>query len=467
MTLTLTSARTSLPQRPYALRPAPPSLSFAGWSNVQQGTIKLFDTINREYLYSFFALDIVALWLTRIVTGLVVGRQTVNLLENTSHPQSLSAQTPFQLWRNQLWANAQGLNWNNAWETFKREALTGPGCLLLPTLAYEAARRLSNNHTQEMAYPWLQRLHHAAQAALASPTASKGALTAPSWIKATLQEFFTPMASNDALASLRALPLNESLLNQTPRSVGGRPNSQTIRQLMAPYHSSKHLPTTFGHWLDQWMAHYAHRVHHELKSPDATRSHTRQSLHQIAQSHGNDLEAIWQGITRHQGNALQGLDKEGLLPLRLLESTRISHTAGQSPTLHLKGTLHTHCSIQEFTRALKNFSDYWLDLAPKTTPVSKSSLLTQSQQYVSRLVRIKGLATLAGMAIGGLWLYFLPRFVQNSKSYPAARLLNGSGQAVPNQTLASPLTSLQPPSHNPLLMAPVPMTPLFARRPTP
>lgn len=414
---------------PMAPQPATTAPHFAGGGSVLQRmgnkTIKLFDAINREYLYEFLLLDIVALWVTRIVTGLIVGRIAVNTLLQPN-PAS-NADTPFQLWRHDLGANIKGLNWGNAAEILKREALTGPGLIVIPSFMYAATRALTRNHTQEMHYGWFQKFHLAFQAGVHSMDSAKDAQPIQELVKSTVRQFFSPMAQDDALATLRNLPLTDAtMLRQMPRSHIQLkvPDNRTLGDVLRPYGTSH--STTMGEFLEAWVHRYANKVETIIHQHGGDRSKARKALQELASTLGEDLDAVWRGVTRHNGNALTHVAREGLMPLRELHAS--VPLFKQQSSLAVEAVIDKKwVSIEAFTKNLGHFSDYWLDVLPKATTNKASQLLSNASAYANKLTRIKGLTTLTGMIIGGTWLYFLPRFTQSGKSYPAARLFQQTG----------------------------------------
>ena len=450
-----TSMPTYGPQ-PLAVMANPAAPHFAGGGSALQrmgnGTIKLFDAINKNNLYQFFALDVVALWITRIVTGLAVGRIAVNAL-NEANPAA-KADNPFQLWRHDLAENIKGLNWGNSWEILKREGLQGPGSLLLPTVAYGATRWLTRTHIQDMNYGWLQKLHLAFQSGASASGALADTPTIPQLVKNAVNQFFTPMTANDKLAQLRALPLlDTTMLRQMPRAHISLdvPDTRTLEAVLKPYGTNP--IKTVGEFLDHWTHRYATQVDSIIKEHGGDRLKAKKELTHLAHTLGDDLDAVWRGVTRHNGNALQHVVHEGAMPLRELRA--------QPPLFRRQQQLHVIASIKEtslstFSKSLGQFADYWLDVLPK--PAAKPSvgeLLSKAGAYVNKVTRIKGLITVVGMIIGASWAYFLPHLTQSSKSYPAARLFKQAGAPMPEATAPQPVLP-----QGPSALATLPLQPM-------
>lgn len=105
------------------------------FGNVTDGMARMFKPITEQFVYGFFAQDVVALWIPRIINALRRGRIPYNPQEDPA----IREKKPLQQWLHSIYMNTKGLNYSNATEETLREVETGPGLLVAQSILYGLA----------------------------------------------------------------------------------------------------------------------------------------------------------------------------------------------------------------------------------------------------------------------------------------------------------------------------------------
>ncbi len=115
---------------PSGYRAATVKLSNPKFSGFSDGAASIFKPITEQYIYGFFAQDVVALWIPRIINALRRGRNAYNPNEDPN----LREGHPIQQKLHALYMNVKGLNYPNCIEETSREVETGPGLIVAQSI---------------------------------------------------------------------------------------------------------------------------------------------------------------------------------------------------------------------------------------------------------------------------------------------------------------------------------------------
>lgn len=407
--------------------------------------IDFFNKVNTSFFYQLFMLDIVGLMMTRAVSGLVIGREKYEAYKD-------SARRTRDNWAQKAHAlkeNFIGLNWMNAGETFIREATTAPGCLLLPSFAYLAVQKHLKGKAQEIKQSEFNQLFDGFINSLKENEASNlssakkgGPKTLASTATRFLNELFdTTGQNNTALARLKKLALTPANDAQLDAYQALSRDAQLKKAIAVPEEILKHytatsgnlatqgkgkIPKTVGEFLTAWTQQWSASLEASQTGAPITRS-----LKDLS----NDFSTLFeQHIQRaYQPEALKRNDITVRLFHRLKQTGDSLSGEIKPTTINTKGLLSNLERFGDFMK--QTFRSHAKDIkaGKKATDLIAHAVKSQKQLQLYKLF-----GTIAALAIGGGWLYLVPKMAQWNKKYPAIRHLKniatgGASEANPNK----------------------------------
>lgn len=389
------------------------------------GVIEFFNKVNTSFFYQLFLMDFIALFVTRVSSALVIGRDKYDALSD----QLRHTRNGMQQQLHQLGETMKGLNWDNAKEAVVREGLTAPGCLLLPSLAFLATQKLLGGQAQEIKQRNFNALYDGLMTHLQQVPESNLAQTN----KALLSQLLDA-THNPELAKLKALSVKagDSKAIQQFKLL---PRSHQLKQLVIPeallknYGVNNQLPQTIGEFLDQWKARWVAAVdaQHAGVKPEV-------SLTQLT----DDLDRLF-----HKHVLPVTSDK----PLKrgVLNMGRFVRNSAESG--HIQGEFKViEQPIQSTLKNLSRFTDFVRQTYRQAAKAGGETLLHHATQARHTLMHHKFFTTLVGLAISAGWLYLVPKLSQSHDKYPAIRHFKealASSVKNPNSEKAQALLSQQ------------------------
>ncbi len=386
------------------------------------GLLKIFNLISEEYLYAFLALDVVALWITRILKGLDRGKITY---DPKTDPKAKDMGPWEQLkytWRK----NIQGLNWANAREEALREILTGPGALIMPTLVYAYARNKYKGSAMQLGYPAMVEMKntyidHLSRSHLNGIT---GKISAKEYTR-NLSDFVVNLF-DDPHGLHRKDPkyreLQEMLKHRI--EIAHPATGQTSRVTVREYIRS---------WADEWAKKATEPITKPPKIDGKSFDEMAKELKE-ALIHKYNRQVMPNGAA-HSGEVL----------VRTLQESG----KGGKPTSKIQLR-----SLDEVLNNLKYFKDYANTVYETHTKTPNSKIAEVAEYGYRRLTRNKFVFAIIATLVASLYLFTLPRLVQKEGHYPANRLYQegeenaGKDQAPPKKTQPSapqPTRPVNPP----------------------
>ncbi len=138
---------------PSGYRAATVKLSNPKFSGFSDGAASIFGPVTEQYIFGFFAQDVVALWIPRIINALRRGRNEYNPNEDPN----LRKGHPLQQKLHALYMNIKGLNYPNCREETFREVETGPGLIIVQSaIAFGLAAKLGTKWALMMGHHQLK-----------------------------------------------------------------------------------------------------------------------------------------------------------------------------------------------------------------------------------------------------------------------------------------------------------------------
>ncbi len=338
------------------------------------GLQKTFNKIDSSYLYSFLALDVVALWIARVWIGWVRGRDDYDPITDEQN----AGKGPAEVLLKTFWRDLKGLNHQNAFEELSREVLTAPGCLGAPTLLFALATFKSRGQAFWLGQKDFNGLKNAFIKHINDSGIDQTRPLSSVQSKTLVKDFVSQIFDDSALLKTKVTPSDKLVKKYGLNSKTTVPIGQFIEK-----------------WTDQW-------AEHALQSMDKSKRHgVDKILHEL----NDDL----QEIIIHQYNRGQKA-KDTLFESRKIKTRFFS--ALNKPEKH---------SLDAILSNLVNFKDYAVDTIQTHNKTTRSKL-TEMAEFIARKVgRNKLLATVIGVGLGSLWLVLLPRLVQRGEHYPANR----------------------------------------------
>ncbi len=349
-----------------------------GFAKIASGTInrvqKIFDQMDSSYLYSFLALDVVALWIARVAIGWTRGRDDY---DPTTDSENIGKE-PLQILGKTMWRDFKGLNHQNALEELLREMLTAPGCLGAPTLLYALATFQSRGKAFWLGQKDFNELKNAFIKHMDEQIGTKSGEITQSEYQKNIKQFLVGLFDDQAM-----LKTNVSI-NSTLSTKYGQASQKEI---------------SVGQFIEKWADKWSDNA---VQSIDKTNRHTvDKTLNQL----NDDLLEI----IAHQYNR-QHKTNEMLYESRKI-TTRLLETLKQPEKRSLTSLLSN----------LVNFKDYAMDAFTEHNQMNQSKFTEMAEFLARKVGRNKLLTIISGVGLGSLWLVLLPRFVQRGEHYPANR----------------------------------------------
>jgi len=461
------------------------SLRTAGMK-INYGLSRLFDTIDANYLWSFLALDVVAMWLPRFVVGLARGRYEY---EPTTDPSNVGL-SPWQQLGKTIHKNVAGLNYTNFAEDFVREFFTAPGVLVIPTFlflwAYNRDRGkgtwMGRKPLNELSYTFNKHLHDLDQTF--SSQSKKFDISNPESraayqdkVKAFFKDLFQDGKAvrfdqtNRFAISISRLEKNlkdkgikvwlqKQYLKQhqdySDTDFIGKSRTE-VEKVFKQATEGKTIitfnnPQQFTQALiDDVADQYAKRTL-SLMNSDNLQSNTRvkkaalKDVNHHLSTTFNDFEFLMRDfINNERINADPSL----------IGKTHLFDIKQYKPQLEGKQVTYREAfiskqSINNLLDNLHKFKDNILKILTEQRKHNFTDPLADLGRIVHRrTIGRKFKFTLVATALGSLYLYYIPRWAQKHGSYPANRLLDQKMKELQGKTAALPnakmMNSVQPP----------------------
>ena len=360
-----------------------PARLLAGGSD---GLISLFQKITEIYLVGFFALDVTALWITRIVKGLTRGSDKYDASSDPTN-QGLS---PSALMRKKMHKKIEGLNWKNGAEEALREVLSGPLGFIVPAAVFSFAIRHGHN-AAELGYGPLTQLKDTfAQHLQKSPINGAQHVT-PEQYRSEFRNFMRDILGAD-----------HDMLSKTI-GVEGPGKGRTYAQYI-------------DDWSDRWVKAAGDSLQSDL--PGAERKTVRAALEKLN--------------TEFEETVVKGYNRKVRLGDRLYDHNIIK--------TGLVGKAEQ--PLDSLLTNLTRFKDFASDIfktreAQQAAQKSTGKLSDIAQTAYQKLVGKKFFFAMAATVIASGFMYIIPRISQRNKDYPANRLLMEGGGDNPRPSAAA------------------------------
>jgi hypothetical protein len=400
--------------------------------------LPLCQKITEVFLVGFIVQDVIAMWVPRIGTSLSVGRQKY---EPSQHPEdhALPFKQQIKKW---LVENLKGLNWPNFDEESRREFATGPGLLMIPTVLYAIARRLSGKGANELGKDQVLGFGRGFADHLHQTPFAKAQQVSLEAYRHTLADY---LESTFADTGMKATTLDNPALRQELM------NNPVIRKMVE---AEGLKAPTYGHYLKdrlrQWADITLEHIQPEKNLTDRFfdwvnvklgRIPKPPSRHQALQPLVDEMAETLNAFNRaHRVVPYEfihkNLEAAQKITAPVMETDKLWATYGQNAK-------PTQKPITGFMDELRLWSDFAGDVwkhqnaGAKTGAVSekaKGSLVEITEVLTQKLIARKGIVALAATILGGIYLTKLAFWAQHYKSYPATRMLN----AAPQQAQAVP-----------------------------
>ncbi|HEY9745797.1 MAG TPA: hypothetical protein V6C99_06225 [Oculatellaceae cyanobacterium] len=376
-------------------------------------TVPLFQRITEVYIIGFIMQDVIGMWVPRIGTSLKVGRVPY---DPTQDPEAKDKPFKEQL---ALWVkgNIKGLNWGNFQEETAREAATGPGLLVIPSIMYAFASRAMSRSGIHLRYDALNGFCNGFQDYLRSSNLNQ----AGSELK--LSEY------RQAMGQYVSSIFNDSDLRNTRMPEGG----------------------TYGEFLDQWGQRWARAM--EMGTDKASRKKQAAALSSLGQELQEKLTAFNQEhrmrAYKINGKTIGATVNDSLL--HRADYAWISYSG--------KGEL-SHVSLKQLVGDLTKWTDVsraiYKAQTEKLAGVANAKLPDVVDFVRRKVVSHKALFAVSTSLLGMAYLYKLVFWTQRHNSYQATRLLHTDKVQLSGQTSGSGQTQGSPytPPRYPFSMEP-------------
>ncbi|MBY0404860.1 MAG: hypothetical protein K2X66_13250 [Cyanobacteria bacterium] len=374
--------------------------------------LPVFENVSEVFLWGFLAQDVVSMWMPRIRQSLMRGAIPY---DPTKDPEN-KGKTWFQTLKTTMANRIAGWNWVNFNEETKREFATGPGVLMIPALAFLAARRSFGKSSVELGHgPLTQFTDSFIQALKNSPLAT--------------QEKITPQEFQQVLGDFvkSTFGFSEADLAQKIKISTGKELKVRAGEVAAK------SETTLGEYLTQWSHQWAESVfnHHGIPQADL-----KKEIHVLETSLQDTLISGFNRAIKvaERPDKVLNIDK---IPVKLLDRTlskgpnaeKIVYSIGEKP-------------VGEFLHELSCWKDYALAVfSTKTKGAGVSDFLPElAEKIYKKMVTKKAMLALAVSGLTGFYLIELAKWAQSHETYEANRLLQ-EPQTSPAQELKPVLTT--------------------------
>ncbi len=429
-----------------ALNAASQNVRFSGFlppaleTRLLNKSIWTFSQITEVFLWAFLAQDAIAMWMPRIRQSLVTGAIEY---DPTQDPENKFL-TPWQLLKKHTTKTLQGLNWVNFNEETKREFATGPGVLLIPTIAYAAARRLfceravelGHGPLTQLTYGFIEHLKNNPELdqvqLLKNATLSHQGKTM-NGIQAFQQEVKNYIKSRFDFGDL--LEQTSEFVEHTPQTQNKtswlsrltRSASNAAAEVAPTPPVAKEMKVSqyLENWVDRWVT--------QVFSGDKT------SFAHLEKEFEENM------LTMNRRLAPSNLYKVDQIKIKLAKQPK---DLGNVPSKLTTKTQYLH--IDEFTHQLNRWNDFvknvyktkigdrpGFGIIPKMAVSDNLSSL--AEKMYRQLVTKKAVLAVTVSGLTGWYLYKLAFWAQNHDSYHATRLLTEDDEPSP-----SPTASTQP-----------------------
>ncbi len=401
------------------------------------------------FLWAFLMQDAVAMWVPRIWVSLERGSKKYDpTLDPAMRGQPLSQQ--IKSW---VVNNIKGLNWVNFNEETKREFATGPGVLMIPTVAFALARRAFGKNSVELGHGPLTALkdgfvEHLKKQNLLAEGPVQDAAAFRQQYQNGLKTYIASLFDDEVM---KKQPVSEAL-------------------------AKKHHVQTYGQYIDDWADRYTQAVFAEYD----------QSLARQKQNVGQRLNRQWQGLktmARDVGKAIQnqpntlykkhdGLMRRMWTVLTDAPESKLDQLAAELDTVLVKGYNRNHRILAEeietlakqglsperikalkaplhktdqiwtridptkparlkslgsLTDELLRWKDYAMTVYQQKGKGFANKLPDLAEKVYQKLVVRKGLLSVGATLAAGLYLIRLAFWAQSHDTYVANRLLDEPG----------------------------------------
>lgn len=403
-----------------------------------------FEHVINQFVFYFLFMDFIGIWVPRIGVSLKRGRIPYNV-EEDSQAKDLTL-----LQKNMLSVrkNVQGLNWPNFMEEAGREFCTGPGMLLIPTLAFAVARHRSS--ALELSHKQLRSYTEGFADHLNTVTAPSHLETLSGLTQHTYDATADQLLKSELKQYMMSL-MTDQTMKQTSLDGHTRDALRTIIQ--SGYEQSPDMQTRAMHaldqngtlgdylsnWFDRWM---------DVRMGQRGKGEQRQLYKTLNQEFKS---VVMEGYNK---GARLRTDLDKLAGEMLATATPNQTSLMRADQIETRlGEMH----ILDFVESLRR----WVDLPMKTARRTKSngsfteSLLNLGQ----KTMRNKGLITFATVVTTGAYLASLAFRLQSHDSYPGERLAHQGSKHLPH--LLHPNAARHPKSPHPIpQQAPAPARPM-------
>jgi hypothetical protein len=469
---------------------------------VNKTMLPTFEKITEVFIWGFLAQDMIALWLSRILNSLRVGRVPYDPKDD---PQARNQPFHRQV-KKWIAGNVKGLNWINCREDSARETLTGPGLLAVLGAGFMLARQCFKSKPMELSYDHMNALGKGFQQHLQTLEASQGHLAdLPAYQKAVGQYitsiFADPVMAKtplhtvlekDAGAIQRALDTSapakkwdeqlvrdlqehpvlrpvlerEKKLAKQLQSLFGKPENATqiqndIRQQLAR-RPMLHLLAdpkaarqgTYKRYLETWAGKWQEAIFEKGRGRSETLGILERDLEDtlesfnrkqriLAYDFGDPAHLKRSGLTLTADEAKVALHIKDETPLHRVSQTWMRCNPGP-------GGMHApkQQDLRQTTEALNRWGDFATQVwERKQATVGKEAGTKLSdivEGMTKKLVACKYLFGIGITALAGLYLLRVAFWAQSNDSYQATRLLrrksHGNSSPPPPQAATNPST---------------------------
>jgi len=380
-------------------KPAPAQPQFGGFAakalaGSSDGLISLFQKITEIYLVGFLAIDVVALWITRIVKGLTRGAEPYDAASDPAN----QGKPPSEVLRRSFRKKMQGLNWLNAAEEALREVITGPAGFIVPAVAFSFATRHFGKSAVEMGYGDLTQMKDTFVSHL-----QKSGINATNATPAQLRDEYARFIKS-------VLKVDKKMLAKKIEVAGD------------------HQGKTFARYIDDWTERWI-KAAGDTFEKDLTKKENQTVRTALEKLNAEFEELVVKGYNRKDRLA-DRLRDHNTITARLAEKGEVKAVAEP-----LDGLLTKLTRFKDFAREMV-----------RTEKPAGAKLTEVAERTYRKLVGKKFAFALMATFAASAFLYIVPRISQRNKHYPANRLLmegggasstSGAGAVQPGQAAGS------------------------------
>jgi len=369
-----------------------------------------FEQVINQFVFFFLFMDFIGIWVPRIGVSLKRGRIPYNVEED---PQAKHLKL-YQKNMLSLKKNVQGLNWPNFFEEAGREFCTGPGMLLIPTLAFALARHRSTalelSHKQLRGYTegFADHLNTVTAPShletLSGLTSQTYDSAADKLLKSELRQYMMGLISDQ---TMKQTPLDSNARDALRRIIQSSyeqsPDMQA-RALEALDHPNGTIGDYLNNWFERWL---------DVRMGQRSKGEQRKLFKAL------NLEFKSVVMEGYNKGPRLAVDLENLSGDML---TTVNHKRTSLMRADQIETRVGEMHILDFVESLKR----WVDLPMKTVRKAKPNVAGSFTENLLKLgqktMRNKGLITFATVVSTGAYLASLAFRLQSHDSYPGERL---------------------------------------------